>query len=136
MLKKIIIKDFSSSSGSFYKELPLSYELFGRKLHSAPIVLINHALTGNSNVSGKNGWWNDLVGDNKVIDTKKYTVLAYNIPGNGYDGYVIEKYKDFITRDIANIFLIGDGSGGGSTSSRIFLISARVSAGELVSVSS
>ena len=107
MLKKITIKDFSTSSGSFYKELPLSYELFGRKLHSAPIVLINHALTGNSNVSGKNGWWNDLVGDGKVIDTKKYTVLAFNIPGNGYDGYVIEKYKDFITRDIANIFLIG-----------------------------
>jgi len=107
MLKKIIIKDFTTSSGSFYKELPLSYELFGRKLHSAPVVLINHALTGNSNVSGKNGWWNDLVGDGKVIDTDKYTVLAYNIPGNGYDGYVIEKYKDFITRDIANIFLIG-----------------------------
>jgi homoserine acetyltransferase len=107
MLKKIVINNFLTSSGSFYKELPLSYQLFGRELHSAPIVLINHALTGNSNVAGEHGWWNDLVGDNKVIDTNKYTVLAFNIPGNGYDGFVIENYKDFISRDVANIFLIG-----------------------------
>ena len=107
MLKKIVINNFLTSSGSFYKKLPLSYQLFGRELHSAPIVLINHALTGNSNVAGEHGWWNDLVGDNKVIDTNKYTVLAFNIPGNGYDGFVIENYKDFISRDVANIFLIG-----------------------------
>ena len=41
----------------------LSYQLFGKALHTAPIVLINHALTGNSNVAGTDGWWADLVGD-------------------------------------------------------------------------
>ena len=41
----------------------------------------------------------------KVIDTRVYTVLAFNIPGNGYDGFLIENYKDFVARDIAKLFL-------------------------------
>ena len=43
----------------------LSYQLFGCPLHTAPIVLVNHALTGNSNVSGENGWWSSLIGPKK-----------------------------------------------------------------------
>ncbi|WP_397363670.1 bifunctional aspartate kinase/homoserine dehydrogenase I [Olleya sp. R77988] len=85
----------------------LSYQIFGCALHTAPIVLVNHALTGNSNVAGSEGWWKELVGDGKVIDTNSYTILAFNIPGNGYDGFVIENYKDFIAKDIAQLFLIG-----------------------------
>src|SRR5690606_28014485 len=81
--------------------------LFGKALGTAPVVLVNHALTGNSKVAGETGWWTDLVGDDKVIDTKLYTVLAFNIPGNGFDGFVIENYKDFVARDIAKLFLIG-----------------------------
>ncbi|WP_418001099.1 bifunctional aspartate kinase/homoserine dehydrogenase I [Lutibacter profundi] len=106
-LKYITIHNFISEKGKVNKEITLSYQLFGKKLHSAPIVLINHALTGNSNVAGENGWWKDVVGENKVIDTEKYTVIAFNIPGNGYDGCVIENYKDFIAKDIAQLFLIG-----------------------------
>ena len=70
-------------------------------------MLVNHALTGNSNVSGKEGWWKDLIEDGKAIDTRKFTILSFNIPGNGYDGFVIDNYKDFVARDIAHIFLIG-----------------------------
>ena len=81
--------------------------MFGKALGSAPIVLVNHALTGNSDVAGKNGWWLDLVGDDKVIDTKLYTILAFNIPGNGFDGFVIDNYKDFVASDVAYIFLRG-----------------------------
>jgi len=98
--------DYVTQSGKTTK-IKLSYQLFGKALHTAPIVLVNHALTGNSNVAGEGGWWSDLVGDNKAIDTKQYTVLAFNIPGNGYDGFLIENYKDFIARDIAKLFLIG-----------------------------
>ena len=87
--------------------IQLSYQIFGKKLYEAPIVLVNHALTGNSNVSGKNGWWKDLIGDEKVIDTTIYTVLAFNIPGNGFDGFVIDHYKDFVAKDIAKLFLLG-----------------------------
>jgi len=88
----------------------LSYQLFGCPLHTAPIVLVNHALTGNSNVSGERGWWSSLIGPKKTIDTNNYTVLAFNIPGNGFDGKphnLIKNYKDYVAKDIANIFLCG-----------------------------
>ncbi len=89
--------------------IQLSYQTFGKKIDEAPIVLVNHALTGNSNVCGLNGWWQDLIGDGKCIDTNFYAVLAFNIPGNGYDGNtenLIDNYKDFNTRDIAKIFAL------------------------------
>lgn len=105
-LQSILISGYVNQIGKAVN-IKLSYQLFGQPLHKAPIVLINHALTGNSNVAGEQGWWKQLVGDNKVINTKKYTVLAFNIPGNGHDGFVIENYKAFVARDIAKLFLIG-----------------------------
>ena len=105
-LLHIELKDFTTISGA-KQNIPLSYQLFGKPLHTAPIVLVNHALTGNSNVAGKNGWWEDLIGEGKGIDTSFYTILAFNIPGNGFDGFVIDNYKDFVSRDIARIFLLG-----------------------------
>ncbi len=105
-LQYIAIDNYTTESGKSYA-ISLSYQTFGRPLHEAPIVLVNHALTGNSNVAGEGGWWLDLIGPDKIIDTKVYTVLSFNIPGNGYDGFVIENYKDFIARDIAKLFLEG-----------------------------
>jgi homoserine acetyltransferase len=35
--------------------------------------LVNHALTGNSQVVGDTGWWNDLIGVNKLL-------ILQNIP--------------------------------------------------------
>ena len=105
-LKYIQIPNFTLESGKAVS-LKLSYQLFGQPLGTAPIVLVNHALTGNSNVAGEGGWWLDLIGVDKVIDTKVYTILSFNIPGNGYDGFVIDNYKDFVARDIAKLFLEG-----------------------------
>ena len=106
-LQHIIINDFITESKVHIPEIKLSYQLFGQALSKAPVVLVNHALTGNSNVAGEDGWWKDLIGNDKVIDTKLYTVLAFNIPGNGYDGFVIDNYKDFVARDVASLFLRG-----------------------------
>ncbi|MDT0649848.1 bifunctional aspartate kinase/homoserine dehydrogenase I [Autumnicola edwardsiae] len=106
MLEEIRIANFKNSAGGV-QEIQLSYEIFGQPLNTAPVVMINHALTGNSNVAGEDGWWKDIVGEEKCIDTNKYTILTFNIPGNGYDGFIIENYKDFVARDIANIFLLG-----------------------------
>ncbi len=105
-LLHIQLNNFTTLSG-FTLDLPLSYQLFGQPLHTAPIVLVNHALTGNSNVAGEDGWWKDLIGKGKGIDTEVYTILAFNIPGNGFDGFVIDNYKEFVARDIARIFLLG-----------------------------
>jgi len=101
------IKGFVTENKTIVSEIKLSYQFFGKPLGIAPVVLVNHALTGNSNVAGATGWWKDLIGTGKVIDTNNYTILSFNIPGNGYDGFVIKNYKDFVARDIANIFLKG-----------------------------
>ncbi len=103
----ITIQNFTTESGAFYASINLSYEIFGRDLHTAPIVLVNHALTGNSHVVGSKGWWNVLIGENRTIDTSKYTILAFNVPGNGFDGTVIENHLDFTARDVAKLFIEG-----------------------------
>jgi len=103
----IHVKDFTTKSGFQIPTLQLSYQLFGLELGTAPVVLVNHALTANSSVIGEMGWWQDIIGENKTIDTNKFTIISFNIPGNGYDGLLIENYQDFVAKDIANLFLIG-----------------------------
>ena len=105
-LQHITLYNFELSSSKTL-DIHLSYQIFGQELFSAPIILVNHALTGNSNVSGENGWWKTLVGENKIIDTNKFTVICFNIPGNGFDGNLLENYEDFKSKDIAKIFLEG-----------------------------
>lgn len=103
----ISIQNFTTENGAFYHTLPLSFTVAGQPLHSAPIVLVNHALTGNAQVTGENGWWNNLIGEGKTIDTAVYTILAFDIPGNGSNSFLIENYLDFTARDIARIFIEG-----------------------------
>ena len=108
-LQYIQIPEYITESGKTIN-IVLSYQTFGKALHQAPIILVNHALTGNSNVIGEQGWWNDLIGENKCIDTNNYCVLAFNIPGNGFDNKsknLIENYIDFTARDIAKLFALG-----------------------------
>lgn len=110
MLKKIDLFNFDLENGKQILSLSLFYQIFGQPIGNSPIVIINHALTGNSNVTGETGWWSDLIGKNKIIDTDYFTVIAFNIPGNGYDGNLenlIDNYKDFSAKDIAAIFLNG-----------------------------
>ncbi len=110
MLQKIKIVDFVTTAQQHVAAFDLSYELFGQPLHDAPIVMVNHALTGNSTVCGETGWWKGLIGKGKCIDTDVYTVLAFNIPGNGYgvtEEEFQEDYKLFTPKDIAAIFLQG-----------------------------
>jgi len=108
VLQYFNIPNYTTKTGKT-SSLKMSYQLFGKPLYEAPIVLINHALTGNSNVTGESGWWTPIVGPGKVIDTNLYTVLAFNIPGNGQDqnpSNLIENYKDFTAGDIAQIFAL------------------------------
>lgn len=105
-LKYIEIDNFELQSGKTIS-FRLSYQNFGQDLYTAPVVLVNHALTGNSKVTGENGWWNAIIGPDKVVDTNTYSVLAFNIPGNGYSGLREDftvNYKQFVADDIARLF--------------------------------
>jgi homoserine O-acetyltransferase len=109
-LEKIDIFNFDLELGKHVPYIALSYQIFGQPLGTSPIIVVNHALTGNSNVTGKEGWWNAIVGEDKSIDTNYFTVIAFNIPGNGYDNdatNLIDAYRDYTVRDIARIFWEG-----------------------------
>lgn len=109
-LEKIDLFNFDLENGKTRSYIPLFFQAFGQPIGTAPVVVVNHALTGNSNITGENGWWNDLIGEDKIIDTDYFTVVAFNIPGNGYDDNfenLIPNYQDFTVRDVARIFWEG-----------------------------
>lgn len=99
-LQYISIPDLELRSGK-KQEVSISYQTFGRELHTAPIILVNHALTGNSSIDQ---WWEPLVGAGKVLDTDRFTLLSFDIPGNGFDANIdrlIYNYKDWCLGDVA-----------------------------------
>lgn len=103
ILCKLHISSFTTHTG-FTRKLNVTYQLFGLPLSSAPVVLVNHALTGNSRVTGENGWWSNLIGKGKAINIDEVTVLAIDIPGNGFmstKNDLIKAYKEFNNSDIA-----------------------------------
>ena len=102
-LKYIEVKNVQIYSGREV-DFHLSYQNFGQDINQFPVVVVNHSLTGNSNVSGQNGWWKDLIGKNKLIDTDRFAVLAFNIPGNCFGKEKNEFLDDLILGDVAKAF--------------------------------
>ena len=107
MIQTQHIPNFQTHTG-YHCHLTVTYQLFGQVLGSTPVILVNHALTGNSQVTGEHGWWNNLIGPEKAIDTNCFTILAIDIPGNGFDDIPqnrIGQYKQFNLHDIARVQL-------------------------------
>ena len=46
------------------------------------LVLVFHALTGDADAAG--GWWHDVIGPGRAIDTDRYAVLSPNLLGSCY----------------------------------------------------
>jgi len=69
--------------------IDVAYETYGRLNEARDnAVLICHALSGNAHAAGyhsaddaKPGWWEDMVGPGKGIDTNKYFVICSNFLG-------------------------------------------------------
>lgn len=106
-IKTISILDFKTHSGAVFDSIKLYYQQFGKQIGTAPVVLVNHSLTGDSKLSGEGGWWNEMIGPDKIIDTNRYTVLGFNIPGNGVMDQTFSNPEDFHAGDIAFLFLKG-----------------------------
>jgi homoserine O-acetyltransferase len=109
-IRTIDLQNFTLEKGKQQELISLSYQIVGQPIGTAPVIVVNHSLTGNSNVCGRNGWWNGIIGESKTIDTDTYTIITFNIPGNGYNENeedVITNYRDFTIRDIATIFWEG-----------------------------
>ncbi|MFO7557663.1 MAG: homoserine O-acetyltransferase [Desulfobacterales bacterium] len=76
-------------NGTRFGPITLAYETCGTlNPERSNVILILHALTGDSHVAGcytkedpKPGWWDIMVGPGKGIDTEKFFVICSNIIG-------------------------------------------------------
>jgi homoserine O-acetyltransferase len=74
--------------GAAVSNIPVAYQAYG-KLNAAKnnVVLVCRALTGDQYVcgkhpvTGKDGWWDRMVGPGKPIDTDRFFVICSNIIG-------------------------------------------------------
>ena len=97
-------ENFKLSSGENVS-VSLSYQTFGLQLGKGPLVVVNHSLTGDSNISGDNGWWSELIGSKKMINTDKFCVMCINIPGNIQEKRVFNYSNKWILSDVAKLFV-------------------------------
>ena len=81
-------------SGAVLPEFSLTYETYGTlNADASNAVLVCHALSGNHHVAGyydadnqeeTTGWWDNLVGPGKPLDTNKFFVVGLNNLGGCY----------------------------------------------------
>ena len=76
-------------NGEILPSVTLAYETWGELDEAGSnAVLILHALTGDAHVYGETapgqptpGWWEQIVGPGRIIDTERYFVVAANVLG-------------------------------------------------------
>src|SRR4051794_4612644 len=82
-------RPFVLEGGGTLRDISLAYETWGTLDDDASnAILVCHALTGDSHAAGPlvtghptNGWWDDLIGPGRALDTDKYFVVCANVLG-------------------------------------------------------
>ena len=82
-------KGFALEGGGHLDEVTVAYETWGTpNSNSSNAILVLHALTGDSHASGASGpghvtpgWWDEIIGPGRAIDTDEYFVVCPNVLG-------------------------------------------------------
>jgi len=76
-------------SGRILQPFEVQYETYGElNTDKSNVIVITHALSGSHHCAGiyegdrKAGWWDNLIGDHKAVDTTKYFVICMNNIGS------------------------------------------------------
>ncbi|OQY16078.1 MAG: hypothetical protein B6I36_11000, partial [Desulfobacteraceae bacterium 4572_35.1] len=77
-------------SGRLLGPLTIAYETYGElNAQGDNAILVTHAWTGDAHAAGRHheddrkpGWWDNLIGPGKVLDTDKYQVICSNVIGS------------------------------------------------------
>ena len=82
-------RPFVLEGGGRLRDITLAYETWGELAPDAGnAILVCHALTGDSHAAGplgpghlSAGWWDDLIGAGRAIDTDRFFVVCVNVLG-------------------------------------------------------
>ncbi|OQA02136.1 MAG: Homoserine O-acetyltransferase [Planctomycetes bacterium ADurb.Bin401] len=77
-------------SGKTLSCVDVAYETYGKLSESGDnVILVCHALSGSAHAAGYNslndkkpGWWDNMIGPGKAIDTDKYYIICSNFLGS------------------------------------------------------
>ncbi len=82
------LEELVLESGEKLSPVTVAYETYGAlNARKSNAVLVLHGLSGDAHAAGSSksdsalGWWNDLIGPGKGIDTDKYFVICTNVLG-------------------------------------------------------
>jgi homoserine O-acetyltransferase/O-succinyltransferase len=74
--------ELTLESGEKLGPITLDYETYGKlNAQKSNAILVFHALSGDAHAAGPHGWWGNLIGTGKGIDTDKYFVICSNVIG-------------------------------------------------------
>ena len=92
--KLIVNQSLELDCGKVIKNFPLAYETYGKlNKNKNNGILAFHALTGDqfctniNPITKREGWWKEIVGPGKAIDTNKYFVICANVLGGCMGSY-------------------------------------------------
>ena len=81
-LTSVHIGNLTTEAGAVIDDVTITYQRWGSFIGDPEgnnnILLIEHALTGDSNVAD---WWGALLGPGKALDTNRWCVIATNVLG-------------------------------------------------------
>lgn len=77
-------------SGRLLSPFTLAYETYGfLNNDKSNVILVTHAWTGDAHAAGRHtsedrkpGWWDDMIGPGKLLDTDRYFVICSNVIGS------------------------------------------------------
>jgi homoserine O-acetyltransferase len=81
-------EELKLESGDRLKDVTIAYETYGTlNKQKSNAILVCHALSGDAHVAGwhegdrKPGWWDNIIGPGKCLDTDRYFVICSNVIG-------------------------------------------------------
>jgi homoserine O-acetyltransferase len=83
--KTFTSKDFKLTTGAVLPEVTLAYETWGKlNADGSNGILLCHGYTSHPHAGGDGGWFANLMGPGKAVDTDKYFVVCSNMLGSSY----------------------------------------------------
>jgi len=81
-------EELKLESGDRLKDVTIAYETYGTlNKQKSNAILVCHALSGDAHVAGwhegdrKPGWWDNIIGPGKCLDTDRYFIICSNVIG-------------------------------------------------------